>query len=100
MFLEAAMVLHYIFSDKVADWNAHVKITCHFRKTQSLYKNLIKLGPSRMTYLLINSKLTGLGLEFYMWTFFTSAKFYYLEAGLGFCLRVEDKAYWRDEQQE
>lgn len=53
-----------------------------------------------MTYLLINSKLTDLGLEFYMWTFFSSAKFYYLEVGLGFCLRVEDKAYLRDEQQE
>lgn len=94
------MFLHYIFSDKVADWNAHVKITCHFRKTQALYKNLIKLGPSRMTYLLINSKLTDLGLEFYMWTFFPSAKFYYLEAGLGSCLRVEDEAYLRDEQRE
>lgn len=60
--MEASIFLHYVFSDKIADWNAHEKITCHFRRTQSLYKNFIKLGPSRMTYLLINSKLTGLGL--------------------------------------
>lgn len=89
------MFLHYVFSDKVADWNAHVKITCLFRKTSLSWDHL-----ERPTFWLINSKLTGLGLEFYMWTFFTSVKFYYLGAGLRFYLRVEDKAYWRNEQQE